>query len=410
MTINWNTTKDKVNYYLIILIAFFLPLKKEVISPLIILFFLSSIWNRKSSIIQHLNTSYLLIVGFYLFGIVSLLYGSDLSNTIFNNEIKLSLLVFPLSFLLSKLDLKKIYRSIFKSFIEGIFLAVLLSILNSTIQYYYEKDSSVFFYDQLSYFSHASYFSMYLNFAIGLLYFFWFSPTKKDYLKPYLNFSLSFFFSIIVLLLASKTGILTLIAIHFIAGFYWVLRYKKIIQGLLLILSISTVIGVSLSYAPQSLNRIVQLKDTTKNFEGEPSSSTNIRIAVWKESYSLIKEKPILGYGTGDVMNVLTEKYKEKEYHELAKKHLNSHNQFIQILLGSGIVGLIYFLILLFYPFTKQLSPAQLLLYIIFLTLIIVNFMTESMLETQSGVIFFAFFITLFYSIVLPKEKSIDKI
>jgi O-antigen ligase len=36
-------------------------------------------------------------------------------------------------------------------------------------------------------------------------------------------------------------------------------------------------------------------------------------------------------------------------------------------------------------------------IYTLFLVIIIINFMTESILETQSGVIFFAFFNTIFF-------------
>ena len=331
MTIRWNDIKDKVNYSLIILIAFFLPLKKEFISPLIILFFISSLLNKRKNILRDINQSYFIIIGFYFFGILSLLYGNNVINTNFNNEIKLSLLAFPLAFIFSNLDFKKIYRAIFKSFIEGALFAVVLSLLNSLLQFYYEREVTLFFYDHLSFFSHASYFSMYLNFAIGLLYFFWFSPSKKDYIKPYINFGLSFIFSLTILLVASKTGIFTLLIIHFIASFYWFIKYKKIKQGLTLITSIVSIVTISLIYSPQVLKRIVFMTDSISNFDGIPDTSTKIRLAVWKESYSLIKEKPIFGYGTGDVTDVLTEKYKEKGFHHLAKKHLNSHNQFIQI-------------------------------------------------------------------------------
>lgn len=410
MAINWNDIKDKVNYYLIILIAFFLPLKKEVIPPLIILFFISSLFNKRKNLFKGVKPSYFIIMGFYFFGILSLFYGKNIDNTNFNNEIKLSLLAFPLSFFINNLNIKKIYRSVFKAFIEGTFISVVLSLLNSLIIFYYEREISVFFYDHLAFFSHASYFSMYLNFAIGLLYYFWFSPSKKDYIKPYINFSISFFLSIIVLMLASKTGIFTLLLIHLIAAFYWTLKYKKIKQGLILIASITAVVVISLTYSPQVLERIVTMKESIQNFDGKPNTSTKTRLAVWKESYTLIKDSPIIGYGTGDVMDILTEKYKEKGFHDLAKKHLNSHNQFIQILLGSGFIGLIYFLFLIAYPYLKNLTSSQYLLYTIFTALIILNFLTESMLETQSGVVFFSFFITIFYSLQSSKENLINKI
>jgi O-antigen ligase len=411
MPINWNNIKDKVNYYLIILIAFFLPLYKEVIPPLITLFFLSSIINKKKGLLSSLTShSYFIIIGFYLLGLFSLIYGKDINNTLFNNEIKLSLFVLPLSFIISNHDLKNSFRAIFKAFIEGSLVAISLNLLNASISYYYEGKLEAFFYDQLSYFSHASYFSMYLNFAIALLYYFWFSPSRKDYIKPKVNFSLSIVFSVFVLMLSSKTGILTLLLVHFIAGIYWFIQYKKFKQGLVLVISMFCIIGISLVYSPRTLERINLMIDSIENYDGTPNTSTKIRLAVWTESFSLIKERPLFGYGTGDVSNVLTERYYEKGFYDLAKKHLNSHNQFIQILIGSGVFGLLYFLIMIGAPFKNNFTPPQLLIYFLFLVLIIINFMTESMLETQSGVIFFSFFITIFYTISNPKETRISKV
>lgn len=411
MPIYWNNIKDKANYYLILLIAFFLPLNKAVISPLIVLFFISSLLNKKEIIFElKTNKSYLIIVGFYCLGLFSLLYGEDKQNTLFNSEIKLSILVFPLAFFISNHNFKNSYRSIFKSFIEGALTAILLCVFNACINYYYEKNIEVFFYDRLSLFAHASYFSMYLNFAIALLYYFWFTPSKKDYIKPIVNFSLSIIFSLFILMLSSKTGIFTLLMIHLSAGFYWFIQYNKVKQGLVLIISIFSIISLSLYYSPSVLNRITLMIDSVVNYDDNPNTSTKIRLVAWKESYSLIKEKPIFGYGVGDVSNVLTNKYNERGFFELADKHLNSHNQFIQLLIGSGIVGFFYFLYLITIPFFRNLSSSQSFIYALFTILIILNFMTESMLETQSGVIFFSFFITLFYCISYPKETKVNKV
>lgn len=408
MLINWNNIKDKVNYYLILLIAFFIPLKKELIAPLIILFFISSIINKKKGLITKVNKRLLVIIGFYLIGFISLFYGNNTSNTWFNNEIKLSLFVFPISLIISNLNGNQIFRPILKSFVEGVIISILLALINATVGYYYDKDSSLFFYSNLSYFAHVSYFSLYLNFAIAILYFFWFSPSKKDYIPPYLNFGLSFFLSLIIILLASKTGIITLLLIHLIAVLYWVKRYKKFKQASILLGTLAIFLSIGLYNSPKVLNRLVIMKNSILNYDGTPNTSSTIRMAVWAEAIELIKEKPIFGYGVGDVSDELTIRYKEKGFYKLAKKHLNSHNQFLQILIGSGIFGFLYFLSLIIFPIFNFNNPNTKLLYLCFFTLILFNFMTESMLETQSGIIFFSFFITLFYSLA-PQQNKIHK-
>ncbi len=409
MPINWNNLKDKANYYLILLIAFFIPLKKEVIAPLIILFFIASLINRKQELMTHINRKLLIIIGFYAIGFISIFYGENTSNTWFNNEIKLSLFVFPTALIISNLNINKIFRPILKSFVEGTIFAIILALINAATNYYYEHDSTVFFYSHLSYFAHASYFSLYLNFSIAILYFFWFSPSKKDYIPPYLNFGISFFFSLIILMLASKTGIITLVFVHLIGIIFWVKKYQKIKQASILFGALALFISIGIYNSPQVVDRLTTMKNSILNYDGTPNSSSTIRIAVWTEATQLIIKKPILGYGVGDVSDQLTQRYKEKGFHKLAKKQLNSHNQYLQILIGSGVIGLLYFFFLILFPYIKIKLPVYKLLYLSFFILMLINFMTESMLETQSGIIFFAFFITLFYSLV-PEQKEINKI
>ncbi len=405
MPIDWNNLKDKLNYYLILLIAFFIPLKKEVVAPLIILFFISSVLNRKKNFTKNINKKLFLIVGFYVLGVMSLFYGENTSNTWFNNEIKLSLFAFPLCFFISNLDFKKIFRPILKSFVEGTLFAVLLSFVNASVVFYYQRDSTVFFYSDLAYFSHASYFSLYLNFSIAILYYFWFSPSKIDYISPSINFGLSFLLSLVILMLASKSGIATMLLVHFIGVGYWVKKYKKYKQACILLGTLTLFIALGLYNSPAILERITTMKNSIVHYNGTPNSSTNIRLAVWEEAIELIKAKTVVGYGTGDVADVLSQRYHKKGFYELEKKQLNSHNQFIQITLGSGIIGLLFFIFLVSYPFIFLTKSIDRLLYFSFFVLIFFNFLTESMLETQSGIIFFAFYITLFYSIETTQNK-----
>ena len=125
-------------------------------------------------------------------------------------------------------------------------------------------------------------------------------------------------------------------------------------------------------------------------------SSTLVRKKTWSTSLKLVKEKWITGYGTGLSKKVLQEQYKKDGYDYMYKKNYNSHNQYLQVLLDHGIFG---FLILAFFTFGMLYASLKQkeFIYALFLAIMILNFMTESVLETQSGVIFFAFFNTVFF-------------
>ena len=128
----------------------------------------------------------------------------------------------------------------------------------------------------------------------------------------------------------------------------------------------------------------------------EIRSSTLIRKKIWFSSLKLVKEKWITGYGTGLSKKVLQKQFKKDGYDYLIKKNYNSHNQYLQVFLDQGIFG---FLLLVFFTFGMLYASLKQkdFIYALFLVIMILNFMTESILETQSGVIFFAFFNTIFF-------------
>ena len=94
-----------------------------------------------------------------------------------------------------------------------------------------------------------------------------------------------------------------------------------------------------------------------------------------------------------------------KNEKELYSKKLNSHNQFLQTTIAIGLPGLIVLLLILGIPlflFYRQSDFSA----VIFVLLIVFNFLFESMLETQAGVIFFSFFLFLFWKENASKEKT----
>jgi O-antigen ligase len=143
--------------------------------------------------------------------------------------------------------------------------------------------------------------------------------------------------------------------------------------------------------------------ETDKKTSSFSSSAT--RIIAWKCSLELISEKIIFGYGEGLSGVELNKLYKHKDYKQLENKNLNSHNQFLQCFLDHGLIGgciIIFFTIIMLFKSLKTKDY----LYSLFLILIAINFLTESMLETQSGVVFFAVFNTLFFFQWVDKNIS----
>jgi O-antigen ligase len=126
--------------------------------------------------------------------------------------------------------------------------------------------------------------------------------------------------------------------------------------------------------------------------------STQLRYFAWKASSELVRESVWLGYGTGDVEDVLIQKYKEKNYIGLLKKNLNAHNQYLQTGLSVGIPGVlvlvIYFVVSFVWAFRHRNTA-----FFIYLIITFMAFLFESYLETRAGVFYLAFFSSFFLSL-----------
>ena len=143
----------------------------------------------------------------------------------------------------------------------------------------------------------------------------------------------------------------------------------------------------------------------TKYQRGEnPSGHTlTMRLEFWKTAFYLIKQKPLLGSGTGDIQDSFNKAYQETQTKLNKTWWLRCHNQYLAITVAFGIIGLALFLFYLIYPallFRNKLH----VLYWCFYLIVLTSFLSEDTLETQAGVTLFAFFQCLFLWLASPKK------
>jgi len=127
------------------------------------------------------------------------------------------------------------------------------------------------------------------------------------------------------------------------------------------------------------------------------------RLEFWKASIGIIKENWLTGVGTGD-MNIAFRAQYEKMQTKLAPdQRWRSHNQFLSIFVGFGILGLIWFLTAILYP-PFLLRRQDDFFTVVFLVIAMSSMLTEDTIESQTGVSFFAVFYALF--LFARKEKD----
>lgn len=377
--------------YLFLLIAFVLPLSKALVPLLIALVILFWILEGefKNKFAQVNKVRFASISGLYFLLLLGLLYTENKASGSFDVEQKLSLLIFPLLCFTSHNINDKSMLSIQRNFVWGSFISITLCLINATLHSYYSYNFDSFFYSDFSAIMHPSYYSMYLCLAGAFVLF------RKDILsRTFYKIPAALFLSFGVLLCSSKSGILTLV---FVFGFKVLhkLFVKKDIKSSLVIIGIVVLSFASLLvFFPKSLSRLTNMTETLQSQSTE-LNTTSSRIVIWKHSVDAIKQKTLLGYGTGDVNDVLQSMYKGDSESEIREKKLNAHNQFLQTTLAVGFVGFV-FLLLPYLLLTKESLKKWDYIPLIFVFIILFNLLFEAMYETQAGIVFIAFFLSLF--------------
>ena len=392
-----STLHPQIHFYLTLLVAFFLPLAR-LVPILIILLVLNWLIERdfKQKFRRILTAKFgVLFCLLFITHVIGLSYTENMNSGLFDIQVKLSLLVFPLLYASNPIGADRL-KYVFLSFLSGCLLCSLILLTRSTALYLATCDSSYFFYEPFSaYLIHPSYLAMYVNLTIC-----WILLQLKEkslifgrYTKS-LSALLIVFFSGIIILLSSKLGMITLALIYFISFIYY--SRKKYIVGLAgILLTILTGVAV-FKFVPAVTERIQNSINslTAPTVNNADAESTTVRMLVWKAANQVIAEHPFLGVGTGDSKDALMQEYQKQGMTGAYEHKLNAHNEFYQTFVSLGVIGFTILCLQLFLPLTVSIKQKK-SIYTVFLIIVILNFLPESMLESEGGVIFYAFFNSL---------------
>ena len=116
---------------------------------------------------------------------------------------------------------------------------------------------------------------------------------------------------------------------------------------------------------------------------------------IWKNATEVGLENLPLGVGTGDVHQSLNSAYEKHHFTEGVAINLNTHNQYLQTLVAIGLPGILLLLFICVFLIVHGIRTRN--GYIVLIMLILMgNFLVESMLETQAGIVFFAVIVCLY--------------
>jgi len=344
-----------------------------------------------------------------------MLYSDNPSTGWENLKVRLSLIFFPLVLLtpgeMIRKNVKLLLRLFAGSTLIYIIICFIIAFFNSvdiqsgilTFNPHPEEEYwlNYFYGPEFSLFQHPSYQAMYVLMSSFICLESWFDRTLK---KKYRIFWLAsgIFLLISLYFLSSRAGLLVAVLL---VPFYLFIKIKSRTRAhftwILILLGVIIILPVI--FTNKRVNTLMQ--DINQKSFDEMENVDDRRI-IWRSALYIARDNYVWGLGTGDVETGLVNKYQEIGNRLLAEKKMNAHNQFLEILLENGIIGVVLFILILL-NMINIIRKERNLLYGMFVLLMMLFFLFETMLNRLAGVSFFAMFSFLLLHV---NRKNISRI
>lgn len=397
--------RDQWIQHLLMVLAFAIPWAKKAIPALIGVILLLTVIRfikRKQASIPPQPAAMIALLFIFMLLVLGTTYTEHPEEAWNEIGIKLSFLLFPLlSLITPTLDSSNLSK-IRYAFVTGCFLFMAIALCHAVWIVIQHPDWYYFTYDRLSWYIHPTYAATYQALALFILIY---EGLKNNWLtgRKWLHLFAVVLLLVFIALLSSKAVYL---GILLVAAYCMYIAYQIGFSKGRIVLVAFTAIVLFLSailVLPTTSNRVKTAVNDIRESDQPVSSndtstiahtsSTSMRFVTWRASWTLISENPF-GTGTGDTQPQLNVLYEQQGEHYAAVRKFNAHNQFLQLGAEIGwpaIAALISILYAIWVVGRKD-PTAQL-----FVLLCTLNFLFESFLEVQAGIVFFSFW-ALVYS------------
>lgn len=400
MIIKNELLRDRIFYWLLAFCLISLPFPDYSFNSQAIIAF-SLYWvfynsfSEKWKLLLQNKLSIIMVSSLFWVPLLGAIYSNNLEAAIEELQLKLPFLAFPV--ILLTVQLKNCRPFVMNQFLLGVLAASFLAL--AKVGYFKINDlGNYFYYSRFSEFldKHTTYFSLFI--VICLLWLLWLLIHRKGnriflivggFALLYIFYLLSVRISIIALAVGSLVIILNSIAS----------TWKRI-----LILIIVPVLLGSVYFTPYFQKRFDPSTTETSQI-----SDMEFRQLHWKSVFETINNNNLLvGYGTRSHRDYLYNKYKEYGLTSAYNEGYNAHNQYLEVFLEFGLLGLVIFLSLVLYllwVFKKNGDYFALSIFLVFL----VYMLTESIFQRHSGIVIFSLIIVIFINDNLFNNDSQDR-
>ena len=215
---------------------------------------------------------------------------------------------------------------------------------------------------------------------------------------------MALFLFLVLHILAVRSGLAVFYITSLIIGSYALVRQRKWLLLVAFLSMIFLIPIVAVNTIPSINNKWHYTKyDYLQYKKGNGVNySDSQRLYSIKVGLDIASENLFNGTGIGDLSAMCKIKYKEMLGEEL--DHY-PHNQYLFILASMGLIGLMAYLIALFYPFYYYRHKLNYLLVSLYL-LLLVSGLVENTIERTFSIAFYLFFVLLIFTRISQKNRS----
>jgi O-antigen ligase len=352
----------------------------------------------------------LLCWSFFLLHLLGLLHSNYIPEGLQSIEVKMSFFILPLLFSTEHhlTAMRRQYLEV--AFVLSCILSFIYCIIHAFIVHPSVPLSAIFHRMTISEaIMHPGYYSNYFAFALVIMSFRLLNKTKKTIQEISLYVFAILFLLFALLILISKTAILFLFLFLFFYLWETTFFLKNVLYRMIGFAGVIAVVSLLLVSIPRVKYRIDETINNLNHMEKAEvtfSNSTGSRKVAWGLEWQMIKQKPIIGFGTGAANPLLLQSFKDNGYENLAMNNMHTHNQVLHTWLDLGLIGVLLLIVILGLSGYLFLLLRKDNLGLWMIVLIIANILTDDILEIQAGIVFFMFFWILYlFKDQVPKRK-----
>ena len=326
---------------------------------------------------------------FYLLHVVGMAWSTNTGFGLFDLQIKAPLLLIPLALCFLPRDARSGSSALLLMFSLGGALSVLWKAIEAIIRIAQGSALSPaqeIFSSAFATPMHPSYMAMYLCVAIAA----WYLTPIHSALPRWVSITVFLLLAAGVVFCASKLGWMVLAVL---LPLMIVLRWKQRTVRSVLMATVLVSLGLSaglLAYSPYARDRVTEMWRAAgeEQHDAQANTSSTVRWHTWQAATDLFKAAPLLGTGTGDIKDELMRLYHDRGITYAEEHRLNAHSQYLQSAACLGIGALVCLMAILVLPIASGRRVGALMP--VAFGIIAANFLVESMLEVQAGVLFLA--------------------